>query len=61
MKLKINLVGRLRDFVVTVEPNMIPVYLMNFINNMELYMKQLPHIHLKWMVHEKERIELLLN
>ena len=37
------------------------VYLMIFIKNMELYMKRLHHNLLKWMVNQKEKIELLLN
>lgn len=50
MKFKINLVRKLKDFIVIAEKSMIPIYLMNFINNMELYMKQLHHIIFKWMV-----------
>lgn len=39
MKMKFNLVTRLRYFVVIWELNIILVYLINFINNMKLYMK----------------------
>lgn len=47
MKLKFNLVTRLREFVVIRELNIISVYFMYFVNNIELYMKRLHHILLK--------------
>lgn len=47
MKLKFNSVTRLREFIVIRELNIISFFLMNFINNVELYMKRLHHILLK--------------
>lgn len=47
MKLKFNLIIRLREFVVIRELNTISVYLMNFINNIDLYMKRQHQILLK--------------
>lgn len=47
MNLKFNLVTRLREIIVIRELNIISVYLMNFIINIELYMKRLQHILLK--------------
>lgn len=56
-----NQLRQLRAFVVIDELSMILVYLMNFLNNMELYMKRLHHTLLQWMIKQNERIELLLN
>lgn len=50
IKFNIKLLRRLRDFVVIWNMSMILVYLMNFINNMKLYMKQFHYILLKLMV-----------